>query len=91
MISAATALSIEREPELLGQTVLVIGGSAGIGVETARRARAEGAAVILTGRNSERLKQAALELETQRTAAFEPTIRPPCSLSSGISRPRSTR
>ena len=42
----------EREPELLGQTVVVIGGSAGIGLETARRARAEGANVILTGRRS---------------------------------------
>ena len=31
--------------ELLGQTVVVIGGSAGIGLETARRARAEGAEV----------------------------------------------
>jgi hypothetical protein len=30
---------IHREPELLGQTVVVIGGSAGIGFETARRAR----------------------------------------------------
>ena len=47
------------EPELLGQTVVVIGGSAGIGLETARRARAEGADVVLTGRNPERLEQAA--------------------------------
>ena len=47
----------EREPELRGQTVVVIGGSAGIGLETARRARAEGADVILTGRNPDRLKQ----------------------------------
>ena len=31
--------SIHREPELLGQTVVVIGGSAGIGFETARRRR----------------------------------------------------
>ena len=30
---------IHREPELLGQTVVVIGGSAGIGFETARRRR----------------------------------------------------
>jgi len=36
-----------RERELAGQTVVVIGGSAGIGLETARRARAEGADVIL--------------------------------------------
>jgi NAD(P)-dependent dehydrogenase (short-subunit alcohol dehydrogenase family) len=46
-----------RPPDLLGQTVVVIGGSAGIGLETARRARAEGADVILTGRNAERLAQ----------------------------------
>jgi NAD(P)-dependent dehydrogenase (short-subunit alcohol dehydrogenase family) len=37
--------------ELRGHTVVVIGGSAGIGLETARRARVEGAEVILIGRN----------------------------------------
>ena len=68
-----TAAAVRREPELLGQTVVVIGGSAGIGLETARRARAEGADVILTGRNPERLEQAALELGVQRTAAFDAT------------------
>jgi NAD(P)-dependent dehydrogenase (short-subunit alcohol dehydrogenase family) len=71
MTTAATAKSTQRDPELLGQTIIVIGGSSGIGLETARRARAEGANVILTGRNSERLKQAALELEAQHTAAFD--------------------
>jgi NAD(P)-dependent dehydrogenase (short-subunit alcohol dehydrogenase family) len=60
-----------REPELLGKTVIVIGGSAGIGLETARRARAEGASVILTGRNPDRLAQAARELDAQSTAAFD--------------------
>ena len=30
------------EPELLGETVVLIGGSAGIGLETARHARREG-------------------------------------------------
>src|SRR5262249_50075492 len=39
-----------RESQLVGQTVVVIGGSAGIGLETARIARAEGADVILTAR-----------------------------------------
>jgi NAD(P)-dependent dehydrogenase (short-subunit alcohol dehydrogenase family) len=62
---------IQREPELLGQTVVVIGGSSGIGFETARRARAEGAKVILTGRNPERLQQAASELGALSTAAFD--------------------
>ena len=43
MSTATTTSPIPRGPELLGQTVVVIGGSAGIGLETARRARAEGA------------------------------------------------
>ena len=60
-----------REPELTGQTVVVIGGSAGIGLETARSARAEGAEVILTGRNPERLGQAAREVGAASTAAFD--------------------
>jgi len=64
---------IQREPELLGQTVVVIGGSAGIGLETARRARAEGAKLVLTGRNPESLLRAASELDPLRTAAFDAT------------------
>jgi NAD(P)-dependent dehydrogenase (short-subunit alcohol dehydrogenase family) len=71
MTNATSAATTQREPGLAGQTVIVIGGSAGIGLETARRARAEGAVVILTGRNPDRLKQAALELGAQRTAAFD--------------------
>ena len=51
-MSAATASAFaQREPQLLGQTVVVIGGSAGIGLETARLARAEGAKLILAARN----------------------------------------
>ncbi|MGD0678488.1 MAG: SDR family oxidoreductase [Polyangiaceae bacterium] len=60
--------SARPEPELLGQTVVVIGGSAGIGLETARRARAEGAKLILTGRNPERLRDAAGEIEALSSA-----------------------
>jgi NAD(P)-dependent dehydrogenase (short-subunit alcohol dehydrogenase family) len=71
MTGATSAVSAPRKPELLGQTVVVIGGSSGIGLETARRVRGEGARVILTGRNAERLKQAALELDAQSTAAFD--------------------
>lgn len=63
----------KRAPSLLGQTVVVIGGSAGIGLETGRLARAEGAQVILTARNPERLQLAAKELGVQRTAAFDAT------------------
>jgi NAD(P)-dependent dehydrogenase (short-subunit alcohol dehydrogenase family) len=73
MTSPTTPVPAQREPELAGQAVVVIGGSAGIGLETARRARAEGADVILTGRDPDRLKQAALEVGAQRTAAFDAT------------------
>ena len=76
MTSAPIPVPAQREPELAGQTVVVIGGSAGIGLETARRARAEGADVILTGRNPDRLQQAALELGAERTAAFDATDPP---------------
>ena len=73
MSTATTTVPIQREPELLGQTVVVIGGSAGIGLETARRARAEGAKLILTGRNPEPLQRAASELDALSTAAFDAT------------------
>ena len=62
-----------REPELIGQTVVVIGGSAGIGLETARRARGEGADVVLAARNPERLESAAREVGARGTAAFDAT------------------
>ena len=71
MSTAPIAPTYQREPELLGQTVLVIGGSAGIGLETARRARAEGAKVILTARNPERLKRAASDVGALSTSAFD--------------------
>ena len=73
-MTTATAVSpTQREPELAGQTVVLIGGSAGIGLETARRARAEGANVVLTGRNPDRLERAAAELGALSSAAFDAT------------------
>jgi NAD(P)-dependent dehydrogenase (short-subunit alcohol dehydrogenase family) len=62
-----------REPELIGQTVVVIGGSAGIGLETARRARSEGADVVITGRDHDRLQRAATEVDATSVAAFDAT------------------
>ena len=61
------------EPKLSGQTVVVIGGTAGIGLETARLARAEGADVILAARDPDRLKRVAQELGARSTAAFDAT------------------
>jgi len=60
-------------PELSGQTVVVIGGTSGIGLETARRARAEGADVILVARSPERLRRVGDELGARSTAAFDAT------------------
>ncbi|HEX5620064.1 MAG TPA: SDR family oxidoreductase [Solirubrobacteraceae bacterium] len=57
--------------DLLGQTVVVIGGSAGIGLETARRARSQGADVIITARNPERLERSAREVGATSFAAFD--------------------
>jgi NAD(P)-dependent dehydrogenase (short-subunit alcohol dehydrogenase family) len=71
MTTATTAPAAEREPELLGQTVVLIGGSAGIGLETARLARREGADVVLTGRDPKRLERAALDVDARSTAAFD--------------------
>ncbi len=73
MTTATTVSASFRELQLLGQTVVVIGGSAGIGLETARRARAEGANIVLTGRNPERLQHAAIELDALSSSAFDAT------------------
>jgi NAD(P)-dependent dehydrogenase (short-subunit alcohol dehydrogenase family) len=73
MTTATTPAPTQRERQLLGQTVVLIGGSAGIGLETARLARAEGADVVLTARDPERLKRAADEVGALSSAAFDAT------------------
>src|SRR5215207_4260008 len=73
MTTAIPGSSALREPRLLGQTVVVIGGSAGIGLETARQARGEGADVILVGRDPDRLQRAAAEIDARSIAAFDAT------------------
>jgi NAD(P)-dependent dehydrogenase (short-subunit alcohol dehydrogenase family) len=59
-------------PQLAGQTLLVIGGSSGIGLATARRAHWEGAKVIITARDPERVQRAGLEVGGS-IAAFDAT------------------
>ncbi|WP_227025645.1 SDR family oxidoreductase [Streptomyces fodineus] len=56
---------------LVGQTVVVVGGSAGIGLETARQVRSAGGEVVLAARNAQRLQRAADELDPLSTAAFD--------------------
>ncbi len=73
MSTATVANTTRREPALLGQTVVVIGGSLGIGLETGRLARSEGAKLILTGRDPERLENAAREVGAMSSTAFDAT------------------
>ena len=72
MVTSPSLSPAQREPDLLGQTLVVIGGSAGIGLETARLARDEGAEVIITARNPDHLHRAGLELGAS-IAAFDAT------------------
>ena len=60
----------QRGEALRGQTLVVIGGSAGIGLDTARLARDEGAELIITARNPERLERVGRELGAS-VAAFD--------------------
>ena len=70
-MNASIASPTNRPAELSGQTVLVIGGSAGIGLATAIRGRQEGADVILTGRNADRLQTARRDVDARAVAAFD--------------------
>jgi NAD(P)-dependent dehydrogenase (short-subunit alcohol dehydrogenase family) len=72
MAASINSSPLHCERDLLGQIVVVIGGSSGIGLETARLARARGADIILTARNPDRLHRAGLELGAS-IAAFDAT------------------
>jgi len=71
--TSTLATPARPDPALLGQTVVVIGGTAGIGLETARRAREAGADVILTARDGERLRSIGNELGAAGSVAFDAT------------------
>jgi NAD(P)-dependent dehydrogenase (short-subunit alcohol dehydrogenase family) len=71
-------------PQLDGQTVVVIGGSAGIGLATARAAREEGTEVILAARKRERLDR---PRRRSARAARPPSTRSTRLRSTGSSRP----
>jgi NAD(P)-dependent dehydrogenase (short-subunit alcohol dehydrogenase family) len=63
------ATVIDSAP-LAGKTVLVLGGTSGIGLATARRARENGADLLLTARDPDRLHRIGVELDA-RTSAFD--------------------
>ena len=57
---------------LADTTVVILGGSSGIGLATAKAALAEAARVVITGRSAERLQQASTQLGGQvRTAVLD--------------------
>src|SRR5260370_19348958 len=72
-MSTAIPAPLRREPQLAGQTVVVIGGSTGMGLETDGLGRGEGATLVLTAGNPERLQNVASELTTANTVAFDAT------------------
>src|SRR5215510_10928026 len=71
MTTPNSPVDTQGAQDLVGQTVVVIGGSAGIGLETARLARAHGAEVVLAARDPERLRRAADELGATAAVAFD--------------------
>jgi NAD(P)-dependent dehydrogenase (short-subunit alcohol dehydrogenase family) len=73
MTATSAVAATGQAPALRGQTVVVIGGSAGIGLETARAAREAGAELILTARDPDRLHQAGIELGASSIASFDAT------------------
>ncbi|HEX6785664.1 MAG TPA: SDR family oxidoreductase [Acidimicrobiales bacterium] len=72
-MNTANSAADTPDGDLSGQTVVLIGGSSGMGLETARLARAHGADVILTGRDPDRLRHAAEQVDARSTAAFDVT------------------
>jgi NAD(P)-dependent dehydrogenase (short-subunit alcohol dehydrogenase family) len=70
-MSTTAAVTGQSLGSLSGQTVVVIGASSGIGLETARQARTAGAELILTGRDRDRLDHAGDEVAALSTATLD--------------------
>ncbi|MFD0514547.1 SDR family oxidoreductase [Streptomyces aureus] len=56
---------------MVDQTVVVIGASSGIGLETARQVRAAGGQVVMVARDPQRLERAAAEVRPRSTATLD--------------------
>src|SRR3954463_5461925 len=70
-MTTAEASAPESVNGLAGQTVVVIGGSSGIGLEAARQARSAGAQLVLTGRDRDRLDGALDAVSAISTATLD--------------------
>jgi NAD(P)-dependent dehydrogenase (short-subunit alcohol dehydrogenase family) len=60
-----------RESDLAGETVVVIGGSSGIGLATALAARSRGAEIVLAARDVDRLSAAAELVDARAAVVLE--------------------
>lgn len=74
-VRSSEALMSGSEPnphqDLVDQTVVVIGASSGIGLETARQVRAAGGQVVMVARDPQRLERAAAEVRPRSTATLD--------------------
>jgi NAD(P)-dependent dehydrogenase (short-subunit alcohol dehydrogenase family) len=70
-MTTATAPAAQSVGSLAGQVVVVVGGSSGIGLETARQAHHAGADLVLTGRDRGRLDKAREDLAAMSTATLD--------------------
>jgi NAD(P)-dependent dehydrogenase (short-subunit alcohol dehydrogenase family) len=71
IVTTAAILTEQSAGSLAGQTVVIVGGSSGIGLETARQARTVGAELILTGRDRDRLDHARDDVGAMSTSRLE--------------------
>lgn len=60
--TTVTVKTIQPTDLLKGRNIIITGGGRGLGYYIAKKSLAEGARVLITGRNENTLKQAALEL-----------------------------
>ncbi|MBX7494992.1 SDR family NAD(P)-dependent oxidoreductase [Qipengyuania sp. 6B39] len=76
---SSTADEVLEGKDLSGRTALITGGYSGLGKETARAMAAKGAHIILSGRDADKLDEAATEIADATGATVETLV---CDLAS---------
>jgi NADP-dependent 3-hydroxy acid dehydrogenase YdfG len=69
-VTKVAITKLEYTNSLHGKKALVTGGSSGIGLAIAKKLITCGAEVVITGRNSEKLKAAKNEISSQKIHAY---------------------
>ena len=72
-------LHVTRAGRLQGRTCLIVGGTSGIGLATARRFLEEGARVVVCGRSRETVAQAQAEFRSETGLGTDGRCRRPCA------------